>query len=345
MRVLRIERYCWMQFAGMKATLLKLRRHAVTALFFLGTTATLVCGILPQTVIAAEKSPTGITYPEMREPYRSVFDSIVSGIKSEAPRPVKALEISKGQGPPEVNEWLLKNKIKTLVSLGNQGLEGCASLPVEVRMIAGAVLAPGADNGCELYGGIAMSPAPERLFAQLKKLHPDVSIVTVVYNDALNGWLIEHAMQAAAKFDLHLYALPVENIQEAAKTYRELIEHGLVGIKHAIWLPQDPHTVDQKTILPVLLKESWNKKFIVFSSNPAHVKRGVLFALYPDYEAMGKSLGRMAISANDGSIKKTPIQPLNDVLIAVNLRTADHLKLSLSNSLKSTFNLTFPSSH
>ena len=130
-----------------------------------------------------------------------------------------------------------------------------------------------------------------------------------------------------------------DSLEQAARQYQQIIGSDL-GQDDAVWLPQDPHTVDQKTILPLLLRQAWNNQFIVFSSNAADVKRGVLFGLYPDFEAMGASLGRLA---RDG-IKNPAIQPLTDVLIAVNLRTADHLKLNLNGNVRDTFNLTFPAS-
>lgn len=326
----------------MKAQRIIIKSNA--SIILLISRAVLVCACLffPAHV-AADANATGIAYPQMREPYRTVFNSIMEGVRQEAPSPVKAFEIVKGEELEKISSWVDKNNIGVLVSLGKQGLEACKDLPIGIRMIAGAVLSPAAGNGCQLYGGIAMAPSPDRLFAQLKTLKPSVANVIVVYNATLNDWLITHAKQAASKHSLKMDAIAVNNLKEAAKTYRELIDKGL-GPEHAIWLPQDPHTVDQKTVLPVLLKESWNKEFIVFSSNPAHVKRGVLFALYPDYQAMGKSLGRMASRASNSAVKKTPIQPLNDLLIAVNLRTADHLKLNLSNSMKGTFDLTFPAS-
>ena len=134
------------------------------------------------------------------------------------------------------------------------------------------------------------------------------------------------------------------SLDQAANIYRQTIDAGLTTAD-AIWLPQDPYTVDQKTILPELLRAAWSDNFVVFSSNASHVKRGVLFGLYPDFEKMGASLGRLALDASTGkSIKKTPVQPLTDVLTAVNLRTADHLGLNLKSDQRDTFDLTFPTS-
>ena len=300
--------------------------------------------IFPSVVRPDSGNPMGVVYPEMREPYRSIFSAIRSGVKKSVRNSVREFEITKGQGPPELNSWISQNEIKTMVSLGKKGLEACAQLPKDMRMVVGAVLAPLQEDDCALYGGIALAPAPDRLFEKLKQLAPNVATVIVVYNAELNNWLIDYARPAAQKWGLVLQTIESEDLLESAQIYQDLIEKG-IGNTTAIWLPQDPFTVDQKTVLPILLKESWRANFVVFSSNPAHVNRGVLFALYPDYRAMGERLGKLAVEASQAAgNKKTPIQPLQDVLIAVNLRTADHLKLNLTKKQRKSFDLTFPAS-
>jgi putative ABC transport system substrate-binding protein len=257
----------------------------------------------------------------------------------------KQLEIEKGQGSAGLNDWIAKHHIKTLVSLGSQGLETCATLPGNVRLLAGALLTP-PDNavGCVIHGGIALAPSPDKLFARLKELKPDITQVSVVYNAGLNDWLIQYARLAAERNRLQLNAIAVDDLSQAAQVYKDLMSRG-IGPKHAVWLPQDPFTVDQNTVLPVLLKASWDMGFVVFSSNPAHVSRGVLFALYPDYNKMGRSLGKQALQVHaNGESGNKLILPLEDVLIAVNLRTAEHLKLVFSQKEKVAFDLVFPES-
>jgi putative ABC transport system substrate-binding protein len=103
--------------------------------------------------------------------------------------------------------------------------------------------------------------------------------------------------------------------------------------------------VDQNTILPFLLKTSWSDGFVVISNNPGHVNRGVLFSLYPDYGNMGKSIGKLAMQvAANGSHVSNSMAPLQDVLIAVNLRTAEHLGLVYSSKEQESFDLVFPES-
>lgn len=315
----------------------RFRENCVFLLLFL----TIAAGLLYPPDLQAEQPVIGVIYPQMRDPYRGVFEAIISGMENTIHRRVRRFEVSEdtasGSGP--VLEWIQKERIKTVVALGKQGLDAAKSLPAEVKVVIGAVLAPPEP---EFEAGIVLAPAPERLFDWLTLLAPQVKKVTVVYNPDINGWLIAFADTAARKHGLVLNSLPARDLRTAAQLYRDLVNSGL-DAEHAIWLPQDAYTVDQQTTLPMLLKASWDQKFIVFSSNPAHVKRGALFGLYPDNVKMGERLGRLAIKVDGGEeVKKFPIEPLMDLLVAVNVRTADHLQLNFGKNLVETFDLTFP---
>lgn len=310
--------------------------------FFFLLLLTVASGSVYPLSLQAEQPVIGVIYPQMRDPYRGVFEAIVSGMENAVNHRVRRLEVSEDAAPgnDRVLEWVQKERIKTVVALGKQGLDAAHTLPAEVRVVIGAVLTPPEP---ELgAGGIVLSPAPERLFDWLTLLASQVKKVTVVYNPDINGWLMTFAETAARKHGLVLNALPAQDLRTAAQLYRDLVNDGLDST-HAIWLPQDSYTVDQQTTLPMLLKASWDQGFIVFSSNPAHVKRGALFGLYPDNVEMGERLGRLAIKVDGGEeVKKFPIEPLMDLLIAVNVRTADHLQLNFGKNLVETFDLTFP---
>jgi len=109
----------------------------------------------------------------------------------------------------------------------------------------------------------------------------------------------------------------------------------------AIWLPHDRATVDTKTILPFLLEAAWNRRLVLFSSTGAHAKRGVLFAMYPDHEKMGRRIGKLLSAAMQGT-GPTEIEPSTDLKTAVNVRTASHNGLQFAPDTLGTFDLVFP---
>jgi putative ABC transport system substrate-binding protein len=169
-----------------------------------------------------------------------------------------------------------------------------------------------------------------------------VKRVVVFYNEANTGWLMRFGKLAAERHGLVFDARPVESLKVAAREYKELMSE-IVSDEDAVWLPQDPGSVDDRVVLPALLRESWDREFVVFSSNPSHVPRGALFSLFPDNVRMGESLGALALNrAVENRIADERFVPLRDLSIAVNVRTAEHLGYTLSRVDIRQFDLVFP---
>lgn len=286
-----------------------------------------------------------VIYPEVGKPYQDVIESIILGIRQQTGSPLELFALEEGAANGKLDSWLEQRKIKVVIALAKQGLEATDKLPNGVRRVLGALLSPPPpQNGASYASGISLAPDPEVVFEKVQQLSPKTRRVFVVYDPAANDWLIELARSAASKYEFELVALPAKDLREAAATYAQLQEKGL-GKSDLIWLLNDPNTVDQNTILPFLLRTSWSDGFAVISNNPSHVKRGVLFSLYPDYNKMGQSLGRLAQQvAVNGDHSNKSMSPLRDVLIAVNLRTAEHLNLVFPQKQKDTFDLVFPES-
>jgi putative tryptophan/tyrosine transport system substrate-binding protein len=298
--------------------------------------------LLMPCVASAAGPNVGVLYPELREPYRSVFASIVGGIEDALKRPVRTLTLAPDASGEAVEGWLERERIDVVIALGSKGLAIAELLSPERPVVVGAVLME-ASREARALSGIALTPDPEVLFERLQGLAPAVKRVIVIYSPDRNGWLIEHAKVAAAAQGLLLDARPAEDLREAAALYRSAIEEAARGTD-AIWLPQDPAVLDEETLFGMILNEAWSRRLLVFSSSPAHVRRGVLFSLYPDNEEMGRNLALLAEAkaASDGR-NNASIIPLRQVRIAVNLRTAEHLGLQISTRQQRGFDLVFPS--
>ena len=106
--------------------------------------------------------------------------------------------------------------------------------------------------------------------------------------------------------------------------------------------PRDVPRVDEGTILPLVLKESWSRSVPIFSSSFLHVKKGALFALYPNNVELGRNLANSAMGALTGEARKRGVAPLREVHIAVNLRTASHIGLNIGYQQQRGFDFVFP---
>lgn len=282
----------------------------------------------------------GVIYPDLGEPYRSIFSQMIEGIAGGARATVYRYPITPGADSRDLDTQLKRNGVKVVIALGRQGLKTASSLDRDMPVIVGGVLTvPESQN--RSLASISLTPDPALLFARLKSLLGSVRRVTVIYDPRYNDWLIKLAREAAKAQGLELVAYEARDLATAARLYESAFASS-DGRRDAIWLPQDATTVDEATILPLVLNESWNRSIPVFSSSFLHVKKGVLFALYPDNLNLGHTLAATAQAVLSGDFHKRGMLPLRDVYTAVNIRTASHLGLNIGYQQQRNFDFIFP---
>ena len=282
--------------------------------------------------VAAEDEAThsglAVVYPDIGEPYRSVFATIIEGIEDRAHGKVASYPIAMGANPPALSDELKHRNVRAVIALGRSGLRAASNLDKQISVVAGGVLSV---PESEAQGMMVQSLAPDPglLFARLKSFMPGARRVVVVYDPRQNDWLIRLARESARAQGLELLALEADDLKAAVRRYQDVM--GTLNPKRdVLWLPQDSTTVDESAVLPLVLRESWNQGLVVFSSSVMHVRRGVLFALYPDNTELGRYLAGAALaSLVAGSPQPHGIQALKQVLTAVNTRTAEHLGIDL----------------
>jgi putative ABC transport system substrate-binding protein len=281
-----------------------------------------------------------VVYPDIGEPYRSIFAKIIEGIEDAAKIAVRNYPIPTNIDPADLNAQLKRNGTKVVIALGRQGLKAASGVDRDIPVVVGGVLTvPEADS--RNVSAISLTPDPALLFERLKGMLPNVKRVLVVYDPQNNDWLIKFAREAARAQGLELVAYEARDLATAAHLY-ETAFAGSDGKRDAFWLPQDATTVDETTILPIVLRESWNRNVPVFSSSFLHVKKGALFALYPNNVELGRSLANSALSAMSGQSRRRGVLPLREVHTAVNLRTASHIGLNIGYQQQRSFDFVFP---
>ncbi len=288
----------------------------------------------------AEEASIAVVYPDIGEPYREIFAKIIEGIENNADTRVTSYPLRSDIDSDALKSSLRIQNTKVVIALGRQGMKFASTLDRSISVVGGAVLTV-PDSEARGQSVISLAPDPALLFARLKAMLPTAKRVFVVYDPNFNGWLIKLARDAAHAQGLELVAYESHYLRGAVKRYQEIFSAS-DSRQDALWLPQDPTTVEEGSVLPLVLQESWNRNLTVFSSSFGHVQRGVLFSLYPDNEGLGKSLVGLArgILAS-GDKGKSGMLSLHDVQVAVNLRTAKHLGLELGLQQKS-FDAVFP---
>ena len=313
-------------------------------MFICTFTHALIAFSLIYSVVAAAATPSvAVIYPDVREPYRGVFLEIIRGIETKLGQSVKHYVLDGDDDTSaELLERVHNDHIDVVISLGRAGLSATKQLAEVFPVVIGAVLiSPGQESKGQT--GITLTPDPEVFFERLRSIVPGAKEVTVIFDPRQKAWEIERARKAAKTQGLALNAFPSEDLHLSAELYRKVLTQ-IKDSSVAIWLPQDNTVMDEQALLPVVLQEAWEKNFVVFSGNIDHVRKGALFSLYPDNFGMGRSLASLALDRlKNGVVNESAINPLRDLLLAVNLRTAEHLGLHFASSDRKQFDLVFPS--
>ncbi len=280
-----------------------------------------------------------VIFPDIGEPFRSIFAKIIEGIEEQVRGKVRSMPIS-NQEAPEINSQLRRNGTRVVIALGQRGYKIASGLDRDFSVVIGGVLSiPDGDHS--QFSVISLTPDPNLLFAQLKNLIPGIKRVLVVYNPGNNEWLIKLARIAAKNQSLELVTYEARDLASAAHQYETAFAASDSRFD-SLWLPQDSTTVEESTIMPLVLKESWNRGVPIFSSNFLHVKKGALFALYPNNLEMGRNLAASAVNLANGDNSKRGLSPLKDVLSALNIRTASRIGINIGAQRQRSFDFIFP---
>jgi len=288
-----------------------------------------------------DQSGIAVLYPDIGEPYRSVFSRIIEGIEDKTKGRVASYAVGAAQNSQDLTAELRRQNVRVVIALGRNGLKAAANLDRDIGVVVGGVLSvPESETrGMSVF---SLAPDPVLLFDRLKALMPSVRRVFVVYDPRQNAWLIRLAREAAKGRGLELVAQEATDLKSAMHLYQGNLA-AADPKRDAIWLPQDSVTVEDSSVLPLVLQEAWSRSLVVFSSSVAHVKRGALFSLYPNNMGLGRNLADSALDrVSSGSTPARAISPLKEVLMAVNVRTAGHLGLGIGPRQQQAFDMVFP---
>ena len=293
----------------------------------------------PELQASAGKGSIAVLYPDVSEPVRSAFISMIQGIEERTRVRVRSYPVEARTDAAELNTQLKRANIRVVIALGRQGLGVAAGLDRDILVLVGGALLL-SDAEIVNVNGISLTPDPALLFGRLRTLLPEVRRVLVVYDPKKTEWLLRLARDAARAQGLELVAHEARDLGQAATMYAGLLKSA-DSKRDALWLPHDTTTVEESTLLPLILKESWNHGVPIFSSNVLHAKKGALFAMSPNNVELGKSLASSALGLMAGEMRRKGVQPLRELHTAINMRTANHMGLNIGYQQQRTFDFIF----
>jgi len=293
----------------------------------------LLTAMLASAVVNADPVKFAILHPDLDSAPGAVFQQVLSGINRYPSASITSQGFGDTPDAAALSKWANAQNPTSVILLGNQSLKLASQIASTIPIVVGGVLKPPAG-----MSGVSILGEPALFFAQIKKLSPHIKTVSIIYSPDINEWWVTAAVAAAKKLQLTLQPLPAADVVTSARLYRDFLANADAS-RDALWIPLHDIT-PMKTVLPLILRESWSRNILVFSNNPLLVKQGVLFAMYPDNEAMGLQIAQLASHARTATAAS--VVYASQLHTALNRRTAAHLGINVSESMLQQFDRIYP---
>ena len=279
-----------------------------------------------------------IFYPQLRQPYSDIFSEIIAGINSEIDGRSAAVELTDTDTIDVFQQKILLDSSQPVILLGQSSVRLAQKLSGDRRFVSGAsYLIPKGEN----FTSVLYYPSPYKIFNHARKLLPNIDQVYVVINVENNQWLSRQAAMDAKALGIDLILLDEDNLYDSAKAFRKIFSQ--IDVRHsALWVVQDPTILDDGVIVPFILEQAWKSNVVLIANNLAYVNRGMLFSLYPDNFALGRSLAQIANRVANGKYMGQNVRATENLKSAINIKTAQHLGLELNARELGEYNLIFP---
>lgn len=276
-----------------------------------------------------------ILFPDVSEVHGHLFQGLIEGIKSVSEYEFDVIKVTEATTQEDIIARVKKQNIAGVIALGQTSYKLAETLNDTMPVVAGGMVVtpPGVT-------GISLTADPEAFLRNLQILSPGVVNVHLVYTDASLGWLMDRIKSTAEKYGVTLQAYRAENAKDAIGYYKTALD--TINAKNeALWLPLD-NTVPYNLLMPTILQTAWERDITVFSNNIQHARQGVLFALYPDPYKQGRRLVSILTQRLDSKKRADILLTSVDVKVAVNVRTATHLKLKYTKPILDRIDQIYP---
>lgn len=275
--------------------------------------------------------PLVVVYPEVRQPFLKVYETIARGAAKGYGAEAKEIKLGKKQDAQTIARQVNGSAV---IALGGRAVSEMAGLELDKTLVVGAV-----SREIDQVFGLSMIPDAFVVADKLRNLAPSTRRVFVVVKPGKNIAQLATAQLALNQMGIQLMIEEAEGVREAANRYRALTDTLVAG--DAVWVMPGDRFVNN-ALLAILLQAAWKSDFVVFSSNPTHVKRGALFSVYPDNFEMGVRLGEIARDVANGVSLEAKMEPLRSLFVTVNERTSNHLGIIITDDMKEHIDLILP---
>lgn len=272
-------------------------------------------------VLGSEAPVIAIMSGQTAKPYQQTLESFKASLKQSRPgvefvRPDPGGSKNVLQPPALVFALGTKAVRESLAKLGGR------------ELVATMILSDKSLNDSSHATAVLLTTSPLKQLEWHRRFLPNARRVGILYDPKRNQDWVDAAKIAAAELGLEIVAVPVKAAKELPSALKLLGRNAdsILGIA-------DKTVYSSKTAKAVLLFSFRNRiPFIGLSG--AWVKAGALYALDWDYPELGRQCAAIALKILDGTKAKMINPQLPEKrLYLLNLKTAKHMKLEISQAL------------
>jgi len=234
----------------------------------------------------------------------------------------------------EAAKWIRKGKPNLVLAVGTTAALAAKKELMDIPIVFCMVLNPASSglvkhmksSGGSITGASLDIPL-ETQYKYIKMLIPDVKSIGVIYNPEETGILVQEAVRVAKAGNISLTAKAISSEREVPDALKSMLNK--VDI---LWSVADGTVFSPQSTQYILLT-TLRARVPFMGLSPAFVKAGALMALSCDYTDIGKQAAEIAKSILDGENPgDIPIAVPRKISLYINLRTAEHIGLSIPKS-------------
>lgn len=271
-------------------------------------------------------------------PYKDVFAGFQSYLSKHGAKVNYHIHIMDDDifKPKQVIQKMKEEKTDVIFVVGNKAadvaLDYSADTPVVFSMILKNKKLMNAKNAT----GVILEFPVETEFSFLRQMLPEVRRIGVVYNPKENDEKIAVAEGIAKKMGLVLYAQEVNNPKALPNALKNIAKHSDV-----LWGISDSLVLNAQTAKQILLF-SFRNNIPFCGLSPSWVEAGALYSLGWDYTDIGIQGGEAAWKIRQGNEPNdVPVVAPRTIRYSLNLKTAKHMKIKISEELISNAHQVF----
>lgn len=225
-------------------------------------------------------------------------------------------------------ENIKKSKPNLILTLGSPATEKAINEIPDIPILAGIILRMDSFKRASNVTGVILEFPIETQFKWLQHILPNNKNVGTIYYPGENRERIGTASKIALKMGLGFEAHGIIDPKELPEALIKLSKKSDV-----FWGIPDALVLNSQTVKHIFLF-SFQNRIPFIGLSPSWVKAGALYSLSWDYTDIGIQCGETALRILQGlSVQSIPTATPRKVGYVLNLTTANHMKIEVSDEL------------